>query len=94
MKIRKFVTGRLETNCYLVTEGKTNILIDAEVSLDKLAKETTKIDAVLITHAHFDHIKNLEKISQAYNCKIYLHELAVEKLADPSKNLSASFGFG
>ena len=94
MKIRRFVAGRLETNCYLVTEGETSILIDAEVGLDKLAKETKKIDAVLLTHAHFDHIKNLGKISQEYNCKIYLHELAVEKLTDPSKNLSTSFGFG
>jgi len=93
VRIRKFVTGRLDTNCYLVTEGETSLLIDAEVGLDKLAKEITRLDAVLITHAHFDHIKNLEKIALKYNCKVYLHELAVDKLTDPSKNLSASFGF-
>ena len=58
-------------NCLFVETDKTKILIDAGVSqrkiLDALASfnvDITDIDAILVTHEHSDHTKNLGVISQ------------------------------
>ena len=50
-------------NCLLVSSEDTNILIDAGVSqkkiiegLESINKDINKIDAILVTHEHSDHI--------------------------------------
>lgn len=91
MDIKKIVAGFFVTNNYIVREGESCILIDAEVSLEKVKSEVSKLDAILLTHGHFDHIKHLGELAKYYGCDIYLHENAVEKLPDASKNSSETF---
>ena len=61
----------IEQNSYLVIDNDICILIDAGISLDELKKYTTKLDAVLLTHAHYDHILFLNEINGFFNCPIY-----------------------
>lgn len=65
-------------NCLLVKSDKTNILIDAGVSLKKIASalnsidlDISDIDAVLVTHEHSDHIQSVGSISKKFNIPIY-----------------------
>lgn len=65
-------------NCLLVKSDKTNILIDAGVSLKKIASalnsidvDISDIDAVLVTHEHSDHIQSIGSISKKFNIPIY-----------------------
>lgn len=65
-------------NCLLIKSDKTNILIDAGVSLKKIASalnsidlDISDIDAVLVTHEHSDHIQSVGSISKKFNIPIY-----------------------
>ena len=62
MKLEHYVVGPVETNCYLVTNTKTNELIvidpgeEADMLISKIKASGAKPAAILLTHAHFDHI--------------------------------------
>jgi len=68
-------------NCFLVKNGKTQILIDAGISYKKysqamtdLGLEPTKLDAVIISHEHSDHIGGAGVIHRKTNAPIYITE--------------------
>ena len=74
-------------NCLFVETDKTKILIDAGVSqrkiLDALASfnvDITDIDAILVTHEHSDHTKNLGVISQKYDIPVYINKKTLNNL--------------
>ena len=65
-------------NCLLVSSEDTNILIDAGVSqkkiiegLESINKDINKIDAILVTHEHSDHIMSIGGLSRKYNIPVY-----------------------
>jgi len=58
MRVSSVCLGQLATNCYLVEIGGTTVLVDPAEDSDRLADfvgERT-IDAVVLTHGHFDHV--------------------------------------
>lgn len=64
-------------NCYLIKSEKTNLLLDAGISLkaiksglQTLGVDLDEIDAILITHEHIDHIKGLKALSRKTDCPI------------------------
>lgn len=74
-------------NCLFVETNNTKILIDAGVSqrkiLDALASfnvDISEIDAILVTHEHSDHTKNLGALSQKYNIPIFINEKTLNAL--------------
>lgn len=54
---------RLRTSAF-VTDGKTNILIDCgpDMRQQMLANDISRLDAILLTHEHNDHIVGLDEI--------------------------------
>lgn len=65
-------------NCLFVETKETKILIDAGVSQKKIETALASfnvslddIDAILVTHEHSDHVKNIGSISKKYNTPIY-----------------------
>jgi len=65
-------------NCIYVGTGNANILIDAGLSgknivhaLDEIGVSPKKIDALLITHEHSDHIRGAGVLSRMFNIPIY-----------------------
>lgn len=67
MKIEKFVTGIISTNCYIVTneETKETVIVDpanlSKAMIGYIEEEELVIKAILLTHAHFDHIMGIDK---------------------------------
>jgi glyoxylase-like metal-dependent hydrolase (beta-lactamase superfamily II) len=47
------------------------------------------VEAILLTHAHFDHIGGVEAIRKLKGCPVYLHDEEADWLTDPRKNGSA-----
>ena len=97
-RIKTYVLGGVSTNCYLVfCEGeKTAVIIDPADNADYLKNKCrefgVKPEAVLLTHAHFDHMLAADDIRKAYGCKVYVHMDDERMLNDPFLNLSGTMG--
>ncbi len=57
MELKTIKVGYLQTNCYILTEGTSTIIIDPGDEAEKIKKQIKQnIKAILLTHHHFDHI--------------------------------------
>ncbi len=97
MNIEKFPAGPLETNGYLVIKDGHCLVIDP--SLDSFAiiariKELDySIDAILLTHSHFDHYLGIHEIMDEFGeLPIYLHDKEKPIISDPEKNGASWLG--
>lgn len=81
------------TNCYLVSNDDGYIVIDPAVDYNVVDEMTSgSLQAVLITHGHFDHVEKLQSYLDNSDVKIYGHKECLEKLQNPMTNCSAYFG--
>ena len=100
MKIEKFVTGIISTNCYLVIneETKQTVVIDPAACpsylMGHMKSEGLQVEAILLTHGHFDHIMGTDDLRREFPVPVYVHEGDRETLLDPALNLSSSYTNG
>ncbi|MBM7650054.1 glyoxylase-like metal-dependent hydrolase (beta-lactamase superfamily II) [Bacillus ectoiniformans] len=91
--------GPLQTNCYVLSNKENEcIIFDPGAEGDKLvqwlkANKLTPL-AVLLTHAHFDHIGAVDAVRDAYDAPVYLHKKERNWLKDPAMNGSQFFKMG
>jgi hydroxyacylglutathione hydrolase len=93
IKIEALTLGPIQTNAYLLSNPETGkgIIIDPGMNPGPLIKRIANLDieAILLTHAHFDHIGGLEEIRKLKKCPVYIHDLEADWLTNPKKNGSA-----
>ena len=99
MQIQEITGGMLPTNCFIVTDEETGIsaVIDPGFISDELfdkIKELKKVDAILLTHGHFDHILAAQAVREKYNIPIYACRQEEEMLREPSINMTVHYGQG
>lgn len=84
----KFLKGIMDQNSYLVLGEKSAVLIDAgaEVEDVKYLLGERKLEAILVTHLHFDHFWNLEKIVQVFDAKVFIMHGTDKKFNDENQN--------
>lgn len=92
IKFCNLYSGSSGNSTYIETNA-TKLLIDAGVTCQKISKALVeinssieKIDAILISHEHSDHIRGLEVISKKFNIPIYASKktwIAMQKLNIP-----------
>lgn len=80
MKIEKVVVGYLEENCYILIKDNDAIVIDPGDEYDKIKEklEGKNLKAVLITHAHHDHVGALNDLINEYDVPIYYNNVNEE----------------
>lgn len=99
MQIQEITGGMLPTNCFIVTDEETGIsaVIDPGFISDELfdrIKELKKVDAILLTHGHFDHIMGLDGFLQEFHVPVYVHEEDERLMTDPGLNQSGVYTSG
>lgn len=73
MEVRKIKVGYLQTNCYILIEQGSCLIIDPGDQYYSIESQIghNQILGVLITHRHPDHIGALEQIQKTYNPEIF-----------------------
>ena len=98
ISITTLTLGPFQTNCYVVTsDGPACWIIDASFSpgplIDHIRREKLMPEALILTHAHVDHIAGVAEVRRAFpNLPILIHAAEREWLGDPMLNLSAVMG--
>lgn len=77
MEIIKIVVGDLRENCYLLIKDNNVIVIDPGDEAEKIINKigNLKVLAILITHAHFDHVGALDELINKYNTNVYYNNI-------------------
>ncbi len=80
LNIHTLTLGFYQTNCYIVhAEGsKQCVVIDPGYEANTILNRTTllglEIQAILLTHGHFDHVGAVRQIAADTDCQVFLHE--------------------
>lgn len=95
MRISNLTLGLVDTNAYFIENEESVILIDPSSESDKIIKKLNQINkpfkAILLTHAHYDHIGALDDIISKYDVPVYMHQEEFDFLQDPVKNGTSKF---
>lgn len=76
MEIQKFEVGPFLENTYLLTKGSEHILVDPGFSREPEFQEfknslTVELKAIVLTHAHVDHILGLKRTLRDFDVPVY-----------------------
>ena len=100
MKVEKFSIGIISTNCYLAINDETRqaVVIDPGACpsylIGHIKSEGLKIEAILLTHGHFDHIMGLDGFVKEFQVPVYVHEDDEPMMKDPDMNQSSVYTAG
>src|SRR5699024_11113582 len=77
----------LGTNCYIVSKDNSALIFDpggdAHIINRYLTENNLTPLAILLTHAHFDHIGAVDELRKAFDINVYLHEEEQDWLEKP-----------
>ena len=88
LDVEMLTVGPVAENCFLLRrEGSDKLLIvdpgeEAERILAAVAATGAEVEAILITHCHFDHIGAVAPVAAATGAPVYCPEIEVRMLAD------------
>lgn len=96
---RKFTVGPVQENCYVVRspESDAAVVIDPGEEAERLisgldALGVARVEAILLTHTHFDHVGAVAALQRHTGAPVYCPELEVEILANINDYLFPGFG--
>lgn len=78
MEIRTYPLGALQTNCYMAwaTGADKCILVDPgdepQQLLEQLRLQRKTLEAILLTHGHFDHVGGVRQLAAETDCQVYI----------------------
>ncbi len=88
LDVRMFTVGPVQENCFVVRrpETKAALVVDpgdeAPRLLAAIAELELDVQAILLTHTHFDHVGAVAPLARATGAPVYCPELEVPVLQD------------
>jgi hydroxyacylglutathione hydrolase len=88
LDVEMLTVGPVQENCFLIRrEGADKLLVvdpgeEAERILLAIEQTGAKVEAILITHCHFDHIGAVAPVAAATGAPVYCPQIEVPVLAD------------
>jgi glyoxylase-like metal-dependent hydrolase (beta-lactamase superfamily II) len=87
--VRMFTVGPVQENCFVVrrTGSDSALIVDPGDEAPKLLRaleslQVRTVEAILVTHTHFDHIGAVAPVAAATGAPVYCPELEKEVLAN------------
>lgn len=91
LRVRVMEVGALGANAYLVEHGASGSAVvidpggDAGEILSAAAEEGLRVERVLLTHGHFDHVGAVAEIRKKTGAKVHIHADDVARLTSASR---------
>jgi glyoxylase-like metal-dependent hydrolase (beta-lactamase superfamily II) len=88
LDVRMLTVGQVQENCFVLrAEGSQKALIvdpgdEAERILAPVTELGLEVEAILLTHCHFDHIGAVTPVARATGAPVYCPQIEVPVLAD------------
>jgi hydroxyacylglutathione hydrolase len=99
LDVRSFTVGPVQENSYVVrssSDAKRALLIDPGDEPERLEQAIqalgVEIEAILVTHCHFDHIGAVAPLARATGAPVYCPEIERPVLADVMSWVPPGFG--
>lgn len=93
MKIATTVTGYFGTNCYMLENEMSAVIIDPGEETNELMafakmNKNKPEKAILLTHCHFDHIAGVIGLKKVFDAEVYISTADAVGLNNPKINVS------
>ncbi len=87
LDVEMLTVGAIEENCFLLRrQGSDRVLVvDPGEEAERIlaaAKEMGEVEAILLTHCHFDHVGAVAPVAAATGAPVYCPRIEVPVLAD------------
>ncbi len=88
MEIATFVVGPLQSNSYLVADetARRAVVIDpgmeSEAVLDAVRRRGLRVEAIVVTHGHFDHVFSSARFKAETGAEVVMHPGDLPLLAE------------
>ena len=88
LKVHALTLGAYQVNCYIIhDENSASCCVidpgyEADTILDKLSQLGLTLEAILLTHGHFDHVGAVRDLAADTGCQVYI---CAEDLVLPMK---------
>lgn len=96
VQVKNLPLGPLQTNCYLLLKDKDCLVVDPGSEGKRLIKYIEKhelnVQAILLTHSHYDHIGAVDELREHFQIEAYIHENEDDWLGNPALNGSQAYG--
>jgi glyoxylase-like metal-dependent hydrolase (beta-lactamase superfamily II) len=98
LEVRQLTVGPIAENCFIVCkEGAGKALVvdpgeEPERILAEIEQTGAAVEAILITHCHFDHVGAVAPLARATGAPVYVPEIEVPVLADLMSFTMPGFG--
>jgi hydroxyacylglutathione hydrolase len=94
MDIRCLTVGPLQENCWIVRRDDRALVIDPGDEAERIvaAVEDITVEAILLTHTHFDHVGAVAPLARHTGAPVYCPELEVPVLQDINAYVFPGFG--
>lgn len=96
MKVICIPLGPVQANCYVIIQDGKALLIDPGDRFEDLKhileRNHATLEAVLLTHTHFDHIGGLDALLKEFHVDVYMNPLEFSFLSSADLNGSSAFG--
>jgi glyoxylase-like metal-dependent hydrolase (beta-lactamase superfamily II) len=97
--VRAFTVGPVQENCYIVradAQASRAVIVDPGDEADRLLTAVrelgVEIEAILVTHCHFDHIGAVAPVARATGAPVYCPAIERPVLADVMSWVPPGFG--
>jgi glyoxylase-like metal-dependent hydrolase (beta-lactamase superfamily II) len=98
MILKAILNGMFDSNCYVLGDNGEGAVIDPGADVEDIAKvleaHDLKLKYIILTHAHIDHITEVDNLRNAVGGVAVVHEDDAPLLGDQLLNGSALFGRG
>lgn len=93
MQVISCESGPVATNSFLVFDKNTGeaVIIDAPLGITEyynrmITENNLNLTGILLTHTHWDHVADCNKLSKQYNVSVFAHNDDIYRLKEPMKH--------